>query len=208
MTFDKYDTRAPRLCLLMFLLVSSPAHAAFIVDTGVPSGSTFAALGSTQWLAGEFTLAGPEVIGGASLYVRTGPGSDAIATTVAFYTDGGEVPGSEIFSTDFLLSTASGNSWQGVSGLSLALPAGTYWVAFEPRQCAAPCAPTVNLAAAFGVAPSPLANYAFYEALNPGWGDADSLALGIRISPVPVPAAVWLFGSALGLLVWRRRTIV
>ncbi len=31
-------------------------------------------------------------------------------------------------------------------------------------------------------------------------------AVGLILNPVPVPAAVWLFGSALGLLGWMKRT--
>jgi hypothetical protein len=38
---------------------------------------------------------------------------------------------------------------------------------------------------------------------SPGW---DSFKIeSVTFSPVPIPAAVWLFGSALGLLGWMRR---
>lgn len=36
----------------------------------------------------------------------------------------------------------------------------------------------------------------------------DSVTFGsieVTVTPIPVPAAVWLFGSALGLLGWMRR---
>jgi hypothetical protein len=34
------------------------------------------------------------------------------------------------------------------------------------------------------------------------------MAMGIAVTTVPIPAAVWLFGSALGLLVWIRHKII
>ena len=46
--------------------------------------------------------------------------------------------------------------------------------------------------------------------LNSGVGETAFIekkfeGVGITVNPVPVPAAVWLFGSALGLLGWMRR---
>jgi hypothetical protein len=41
--------------------------------------------------------------------------------------------------------------------------------------------------------------------LGSGGGDAYSFSGRYEITPVPVPAAVWLFGSAVGLLGWMRR---
>lgn len=41
--------------------------------------------------------------------------------------------------------------------------------------------------------------------LASGGGDAFSFSGTYEILPVPVPAAVWLFGSAVGLLGWMRR---
>jgi hypothetical protein len=36
-------------------------------------------------------------------------------------------------------------------------------------------------------------------------GTGDTLTINVAPSPVPVPAALWLFGSALGFLGWMRR---
>ncbi len=45
-----------------------------------------------------------------------------------------------------------------------------------------------------------------FQAVSPNVGDRIGVALdGVSISAVPVPGAVWLFGSALGLLAWMRR---
>jgi hypothetical protein len=45
-----------------------------------------------------------------------------------------------------------------------------------------------------------------FQAVSPNVGDRIEVALdGVSISAVPVPGAVWLFGSALGLLGWMRR---
>ena len=33
------------------------------------------------------------------------------------------------------------------------------------------------------------------------------MSMGIAVTTVPVPAAAWLFGSALGVLVWARRKV-
>ena len=39
------------------------------------------------------------------------------------------------------------------------------------------------------------------------WIEKKAAGVGLIVNPVPVPAAVWLFGSALALLGWiRRRT--
>lgn len=40
-----------------------------------------------------------------------------------------------------------------------------------------------------------------------GWGDfwADQKPMLYQLAPVPVPAAAWLFGSALGVMGWMRR---
>lgn len=47
------------------------------------------------------------------------------------------------------------------------------------------------------------------DLVNIGNGIAVGTAFGemmtFQVAPVPVPAGVWLFGSALGLLGWMRR---
>jgi hypothetical protein len=45
-----------------------------------------------------------------------------------------------------------------------------------------------------------------FQAVPPNFGDRIGVALdGVSVSVVPVPGAVWLLGSALGLLGWMKR---
>jgi probable HAF family extracellular repeat protein len=39
-----------------------------------------------------------------------------------------------------------------------------------------------------------------------GWGALNGVPTGFVLTPVPIPAATWLFGSALASLAWRRRS--
>lgn len=51
--------------------------------------------------------------------------------------------------------------------------------------------------------PNALGNYQFAITVSSNSFPVESLAMEVQV--VPVPAAVWLFGSALGLLGWMRR---
>jgi len=55
--------------------------------------------------------------------------------------------------------------------------------------------------------PDALGNYQFAISVTDGFFPIESVAIEVNV--VPVPAAVWLFGSALGILGWmrRRRTV-
>lgn len=194
---------SPNLVLATLALAVTLASAtvnAAIIDTGVPAGPAQTLLSSTQWLAGEFTLTEAVVIDRAEMWLIPAFDAGSIPTTVAFYTDGGDIPGVEIGFGSFVMDTDPVYGWRGVSGLALALGPGTYWVSFEPRQCEAPCLPYNSQASALINAPSPLANYAFFEVVNGQWMGYDSNTVGYRLSAVPAPPAIWLLGSALALL--------
>ncbi|MGB5519533.1 MAG: hypothetical protein WBO73_13890, partial [Gammaproteobacteria bacterium] len=76
-------------------------------------------------------------------------------------------------------------------GLSWDVSAGTYWVSFEARlgQTLAVAMP--------GPSPNPLLNEAFTSTDTGDWIGNDGYDLGVRISAVPIPAAVWLFSFGL-----------
>ena len=90
------------------------------------------------------------------------------------------------------------SGWYGASNLNWAVAAGTYWAAFEVG------AGDTFSGVAPVIAPLPLANYAYND--GSGYAAATNYSFGVQISAVPVPAAVWLFGSAvLGFAGLNRR---
>ena len=154
-------------------------------------------LSEQQFLAAEFTIESDTMVNGVEGWMSfTNDGYG----TIAIYSDGGDVPGVELYSTPFL-AAGSSFSWRGASGLSWALAANTYWVAFEVR-------PGQLLLTGMPIpSENPLLNEAFKSVIaGQDWIGDDAINLGIRISAVPVPAAVWLFGSGLiGLIGVARR---
>ena len=177
------------------IAVSTNSNAAIIVDTGPgPVNVGGVALGDGQSLAGEFTIGQQYTITDVEGWIGD-IGFGGSTATVAIYTDGGSIPGTELFSAGF--SVGATDAWYGASGLSWLLDAGTYWVSYEVRA-----GDTLD-GYMPGPAPSPLGAYAYTT--NGDWF-SDPLNIGVRISSVPIPAAAWLFGSALlGLSVMKRR---
>lgn len=183
------------------LFFSFYSHAAFIVDTGAGQSSIGGpAVGSDQSLAGKFTLTYSHNIKSVEGWFGTVGGID-FTLTAAIYTDGGlGIPIIELFSQQFLLDNPESgtNAWDGAYGLNWALPAGTYWLVFgRPGDFAEAWLPSGIIGA-----PNPLDDYANFVHSDSFWTSEDSsAAYPMRISAVPVPAALWFFSSGLiGLL--------
>ena len=186
--------------------ISVSANAATIVDTGPGADSNYRALAGAsvlppfgQFLAAEFSIGSSTTVTDIEGWMSFNPsGADG---TIAIYSDGGDVPGDELYAATFFGTGSLDSSWVGVSGLSWDLAAGTYWVAFEVRdgQTLETSMPSPSS--------NPLLNEAFTSVDTGDWNDDDGLDLGIRISAVPIPAAAWLFGTGLlGLIgVARKR---
>jgi len=125
--------------------------------------------------------------------------------TIALYSDGGETPGTEMFSTKFSApSTDREPDWYGVSGLAWDLSAGTYWVAFEVRS-----GDTLIGGMPFS-SEHPLSNEAYFNAATSQYIANDSLNIGVRIDAqptgVPEPSTLLFLGSGLlGLGFFARK---
>ena len=183
--------------IALCLMFTGSVQAEYIINTGSGgTASTGPVVNSTQFLAGQFTLTDSYII--KSVEGWFGPNSEGTITAVIYNSDV-VLPGSELFSQQFLIDSPSTDdyAWDGAFGLSWTLDPGTYWLAFEGQPG------VMGWGWMPEEAPDPLSMYAV-KPNSPDWVSSVSvlgLGLGMRISAVPVPAAVWLFGSGLIVLI-------
>jgi hypothetical protein len=202
---------------ILQLSIIGNAEALFVVDTGEPTGTTSSFLSSDQFLAGQFSLAGTETITGLEAWLSEEIGGTLTmvlysgTTTDAFNI--GLVPDdtTEIFSQSLGVTGGGGTAfhdWNGLSGLSLVLGPGDYWLALEVRN-----EQTYADHVLGGGQSSLLPEEAFFQVQN-GWVNEDGaqtgpIDLGVRISaadPVPEPMTVMTLGfSLLGGAAFRRK---
>jgi PEP-CTERM motif len=187
-------------------LLSLSANAAYIVNTGSNSSGTSWSFAPFQYFAGEFTVNSAQTINSVEGFYGNNSTAQQGAVTINLHSDGGNIPGSILFSQAHQLPGGSGLNWYGIFGLDWDIGAGTYWVSFEPNSDVSGTHP--------GDAPNPLDEYAQHSSgswLNNGQNYFDYLDVGIRIdategNSVPEPATLALLGACLaGLAVSRRR---
>jgi hypothetical protein len=209
--------RAAAVCITALLLFGTPglAQTTYLVDTGQPTGTSIgsAALfgtGSTscspvpacqsnfQYLAAQFTL--PEAASLSSIELWIVQFSSGGAMDVKIRENVNGLPSTSappLFSPNSIYSKRytglpnvfSGGQWIQFPQYSAVLPAGTYWVTFEPVAGS-----QLNYTAAKG-APNPLAKYAFYGNGNPGYlALPQTQAFGVRIAGTTFPGLA--FGTA------------
>jgi hypothetical protein len=169
-----------------------------LIDTG-PGGATggtaLFASGSTQcspqpscslsfqFLAGKFTLTTDATLNLVEGWMSVNSGGN-VEVKIRANTNG--LPGAVVFSSTHT-ATAHATAWQSFPNFVVDLPAGTYWISFEPVS-------GTNFAAAMpSGAPQPLPGYAFFANGNNQWV-ALSSSLGFRISGTRQPVAG--FGTA------------
>jgi hypothetical protein len=189
--------------------IAAPANAATLINTGVasPAGNQWG-MDGFQYLAAEFSLSSADTIRSVEGYIG---GIVPQIVTIKIFGDGGDIPGSVLYSGSFAsaITSAGAAQWQGLFGQNWALNAGTYWVGFEGTA--------TNTVAYYGYlngsAPNPLLNEAFSVGGTSPYGGQDNLDLSIRITSdlaagVPEPST-WLmmlvgFG-AIGFAMRRKQ---
>ncbi len=217
------------IAVITSFLITTSAHAFFLVDTGEPINATgwniqnpSAVPGVENGSAARFTTLNPVIINSVGAWFGSNPGipgSGSGTLTIALYDDtGAQIPGNtELFADAINVSTASGvSTFNNLTGLSWNINAGTYWIAVEGRlgdtffgRIAGDFnGPGTNI-------PSPLANEAQF--FGGTYFEYDDYNIGYRIeatdnSPsaaIPEPATMTLLGSSLlGLAGIRRKVKV
>ena len=187
-------------CILSF--VSHSSNATTVVDTGPAPPGVLAgfSLSSGQWLSAQFTTDVDYTISSVEGWISLSE-ADTFGTVAIYSNSNDEKPGAELFSAEFE-GQGRAAAWLGASGLSWHLPADTYWVSFEAR------AGQLLHASMTGPVPNPLSLIAWSQDQAGTWTTAPNVNsnFGVRIQAVPIPPALWLFGSGLlGLVGVARR---
>ncbi len=193
-----------RATALAICLVALPptASGTTIVDTGDPPATLGGFLFSgDHWRADEFST-GPVVVTSVEGWIANFGGNQTF--TVALYSDGGDVPGTLLFSEQVTTPPTMSVGWRGASGLSWQLVGGDYWAAFEVR-------PGDNM---FGAFPDPAPirlNEAFSQGAGLGWSNTwpTISTIGVRINgtllDVPEPSTLALIALGVAGLGFSRR---
>jgi hypothetical protein len=178
------------------------AKAVTLVDTGTPTdpNSPVASFSTALAFAGQFTLSGNHTINSVEIFFETRIAGPA---TLKILSDSSNVPASTLFAQTFNFAVAPAQ-FVPFSGLSVNLGSGTYWLALFGLD-------TFNgLALTQPLNPAP-----FYANTTDGvnWQGPSAGRFAFRISgdevaQTPLPAALPLFATGLGVLAllgWRRK---
>ena len=179
------------------------ASAALPVDTGTPSGVSFAyAFDASDFYAGQLSLTAATQIDSIAAHVVGGSSGETF--TVVLYSDSdAHLPDTALYAAT---ATFTVDGWNGISGLSgWNLAAGSYWVGLEIGALDTLGSATGNALLDRGT-PQPLLRTAF----NPGSAySASPVDFGLQVAAVPEPASVALMlaGLAVTLPLARRRRV-
>jgi hypothetical protein len=199
--------------LSAILLAPGMASASFILDTGAPTSTTGGSeLTNTEWFAAEFTLSNTESISSLSAYLAP---LDSTAYQYDIYSGTGftTTRATSLVALDQVSATFTTTGWNTTNTSGITLGPGTYWVALEITASAGRGGtgldlPSTGISTTSGTAPAQA--FAYYSTTGGStFATSSTAAFGIQIAatPVPLPGAAWLLGSAvagLGLLGRRR----
>jgi len=197
------------------LLLPGVASATLLLDTGTPTGTGGPAeLGTASWSAAEFAALPGENVLSLSAYLSPGLGASGDTFTFAIYSDSvflsarsSQLPGDVLASATATYEGGTGWTTAGVNWTAPSSADGDFWVAVEVTSGDHTNGLDLPLESSNKTGTAPAINFA---TLSGGkFTESGALPIGLEVSttpPVPLPPAVYLFGSGLlGLGLLRRR---
>ena len=197
------------------LLLPGVASATLLLDTGTPTGTGGPAeLGTASWSAAEFAAQPGENVLSLSAYLSPGLGASGDTFTFAIYSDSAflgvrstQLAGDVLASATATYAGGTGWTSAAVNWTAPSSGDGDFWVAVEVTGSNHTNGLDLPLESSNTTGTAPAINFA---TLSGGkFTESGALPIGLEVSttpPVPLPPAVYLFGSGLlGLGLLRRR---
>ena len=206
------------LCVLAGIAWSTSANAVTIVDTGPYDAGAWSISpsdGYSDAVAGQFTTSQPWIITSVGGWLGSVELVTGLVTAVIYSNGADNLPLESLFSAQIEVPPDSNSPLEFRSvDTDWFLPSGTYWLAFFAVEgCETEVEPGAGQGGCYAGLTSPpggLLTAYTTDAGGNNWAGShleNGLAAVIEARAVPVPAAFWLFGSAVagGLSLARRR---
>ena len=201
--------------LLAGAIAPGLASASFVLDTGIPGGSSSTTLSSVQWVAAEFTLTSAEDITSISTYINGGPTGQLNTDfyEYAFYSPAvigaraANRPADQVGS--LITGDFTVNGGWNTTATNVTLGPGTYYLAVEETTTTGTRGLYLPSETSSGTGTAPAQGFAWYSTTGTSsqFSTSGAPSFGVQISgtPVPLPAAVWLLAGGLGMVGTRMR---
>ena len=192
---------AASIALTTLLMAAGHAQAAFVVDTGTPTGGVINALvlDSANSFAGLVNFSQASTINSINSYLLDNSGGYGGNYQVSLYSNNAGKVGGLL---DSATETYTADGWNSASALNWAVNSGNYWVAIEGATDG-----SSNFVAPVGT-PSSLLSTAFNDGtthLNSGYKVYNGLNFGLQVdatavAAVPEPGEYMLMLLGLGMM--------
>jgi hypothetical protein len=189
------------------------ASASFVLDTGTPpAGTASALLNTSDWYAAEFSVTAGETINSLSAYLTQGAGTVGDSYTWDIYSTAYNFLGANRAAAVYSVTgNFTANGWNTTAADWTPTTSGLFWVALQVSSTGQTRGLDLvtESSTSTGTAPAIAFASATGSASNPKYVLETTAPVGLEVSAVPLPAAVWLLGSGLigfGARMRRRRS--
>jgi hypothetical protein len=193
------------------LLLPGIASASFVLDTGTPSGTGAPALlNSAQWEAAEFTATAGVEITSVSAYLTQGLAFSGAQFTFDIYSSTGFTGRSSGRTLlDSIGGTYTADGWSTTAIDWTPTATANYWLAVQVSSTVQNNGLDLPVETSTSTGTVPALAFAYLgTGTESEFTESGAPAVGLEVTAVPLPPAVWLLGSGLlglGAIAGRRR---